>query len=64
MTCNNCRNKPVARGIKNIRCVGCRKDTVVNFSSTGHLCGKCSYEKRKCVICGAKLEHTQNESEE
>jgi hypothetical protein len=53
MICDKCKNKPVARGIKNIVCFSCNKSAIVNCFHT-NICNKCSDENIICQYCGEK----------
>ena len=51
MICGKCLNKPMARGIKNIECVVCLKQSMVNVKHT-NVCFDCSNEHNICQSCG------------
>ena len=66
MICKNCKNKSIARGIKQIKCFKCDKKTLVNYAYS-NICSECSdnlnicqycgevIKKQTCYICGSKL---------
>jgi len=54
MICKECKNKPIARGIKHIVCFLCSKETLVN-SSYVNICVNCSDDLLICQCCGEKI---------
>jgi len=61
MICDKCKDKPVARGVKNIVCFSCNKSAIVNCFHT-NICNKCSDENIICQYCGEKDEIKENKS--
>ena len=51
MICKDCKNKPIVRGIKHIKCFKCGKKAIVN-SVYGHICDNCSDTYIICQYCG------------
>ena len=50
MICNDCKTKPVARGIKIVQCMKCARDTFVN-SFYANICNECSDRLHACQYC-------------
>lgn len=55
MLCKDCKSKPVVRGIKNIKCFKCSKDSMVNYAFSD-ICGDCSDTLCICQCCGKDIE--------
>lgn len=51
MICQDCKTKPVARGMKRIKCMKCAKDDFVN-SFYKNICNECSNRLLACQYCG------------
>lgn len=51
MICNKCKDKPLARGVKQVKCFKCGKDTLTN-SFYSDICDNCSDENLICQYCG------------
>lgn len=54
VACKKCKNKLLARGIKNIKCRYCGKEKITNIMYK-EICNECSLEKNICQRCGGKL---------
>jgi len=52
MLCENCKNKPVARGLKSIKCLSCGENKLTNYAYNSGICENCSDKLAKCVCCG------------
>lgn len=69
MICEKCRNKAIVRGMKQIKCFKCNKETMINYIYS-NICSECSdnlnicqycgeiIKKQTCYICGSKLSPT------
>jgi hypothetical protein len=55
MICKECKTKPVARGIKFVKCFKCSKDTHVNYFH-GNICTDCSDTLDICQYCCKEIE--------
>ncbi|MFW6242692.1 MAG: hypothetical protein ACOC2W_00875 [bacterium] len=51
--CQDCISKPIARGIKEIKCMYCGKKRLVNALHLD-VCNECSLKKNICQKCGNK----------
>ena len=51
MLCEDCKKKPVARGIKEIKC--CGEKVWINYLHS--ICKKCSEKQHKCERCGVDI---------
>lgn len=58
MICKECKNKPIARGIKFVKCFRCDENTTVN-SFHKNICNDCSDKYQVCQYCGNKIEQHQ-----
>ena len=56
MICKECKNKPIIRGLKSIKCINCSKETIVNYAFT-NICNDCSDTYLKCQCCGKELKN-------
>ena len=54
MICNDCENKNIVRGIKQIKCFKCDKKVMVNFVY-GNICLECSNNLLICQCCGKEI---------
>lgn len=54
MICENCKNKPIARGIKRTECCKCGKHTIVNYAYKD-ICTDCSEKYHICQYCGESI---------
>ena len=59
MLCKECKNKPIARGVKKIKCLHYKTNGITNCEYI-NLCNTCSYMIRKCQRCGADIERKNN----
>jgi len=55
MICNKCKDKPILRGIKIVKCVKCNKDTAISYAYS-NICNKCSDTHMICQCCGKEIE--------
>lgn len=53
--CNECVKKPNVRGLKQIRCLSCNEEKLVEADNLSNKCGYCSKEQGICLKCGKKL---------
>ena len=51
MVCKECKNKPLVRGIKFVKCLKCGKDCHVMYGDLD-ICEECSDEFGICNRCG------------
>lgn len=58
MLCNECKNKSVVRGIKQITCLDCYKEVGVNYAYGANICEDCSNKTNNCVCCGSLIENS------
>jgi len=54
MLCEECKKKPVARGIKGGLCFNCHGLLMTNCQYI-ELCDACSEKLLKCQMCGSKI---------
>lgn len=54
MLCKDCKDKPLARGIKIIKCFKCGKETIVNCDYS-NVCNDCSDIYVICQYCGKEI---------
>ncbi len=59
MICNNCKDKPVVRGVKDVKCLKCGDITITN-SNYINICKNCSDKLLLCQCCGYKDEKLSN----
>lgn len=55
MLCNECRGKPIVRGLKQITCYDCSKQVFVNYSFESQICEDCSNKSSRCICCGCLI---------
>jgi len=61
MLCDACKEKPVAKGIKEIQCWNCgEQHALVNCAWGAHICNNCSDRLGKCVYCGEQVVKIQD----
>ena len=53
MLCHKCKDKPVARGVKSIKCFSCGEDVVINVEHS--ICSDCSNKLGVCSKCGREV---------
>lgn len=56
MICKTCREKPAYRGIKNITCKRCSKESFINIAYASRLCNDCSDSNGTCQCCGDNIQ--------
>jgi ribosomal protein S27E len=54
MICKECKDKPIVRGIKHIKCFKCGKEAIVN-SAYNNICNDCSGTYVICQYCGKEI---------
>jgi len=55
MICNKCKDKPILRGIKFVKCVKCNEDTAISYAYS-NICNNCSDTYLICQCCGKEIE--------
>lgn len=60
MICKDCKTKPVARGIKFVKCLRCNKDVYVNCFHS-NICTNCSDNLVICQYCGKEIKQIEPE---
>ena len=58
MICNKCKDKPILRGIKIVKCVKCNKDTAISYAYS-NICNKCSDTHMICQCCGKEINNKE-----
>lgn len=57
MLCKKCRDtNEVVRGVKQIKCLNCYKETIVSANYNAQICHECSDDTLNCIKCGALIE--------
>jgi len=54
MICNKCKDKPILRGIKFVKCVKCNEDTAISYAYN-NICNDCSDNYLICQCCGKEV---------
>lgn len=52
MKCKTCKDKPLAKKIKLIKCILCHNSRTVSTDAKSGICNACSEKYQHCVICG------------
>ena len=52
--CERCKNRPIPKGLKQIKCLVCGKDSVKIYDAV-EICSDCLIKENKCDVCGQKL---------
>ncbi len=55
MLCEECKNKPIAKGIKLIKCWCCLREVAINMAYNSHLCRECSEKRCECECCNKRI---------
>ena len=59
MLCSSCKDKPINRGIKTIKCSECGTKRIINSAygnSYDNVCSDCSDKWRICINCSMRKE--------
>lgn len=59
MVCKECKNKPLVRGISQVICAMCGKDSATMYGDF-NICNDCSDEYARCKRCGKKILKEEN----
>lgn len=55
MICKDCKTKPLARGVKMIKCLVCKESKWVNHFYSNHICSDCSDKMGICQYCSKEI---------